>query len=352
MSSWSFGRVLSTVTVVVLVIVAVILPQTISDFRIDQVSGWIPLAVAALGLNLLTGYNGQISVGHGALYGAGAYACGLLVAKWHWGLGGAVLGAAVVCFAIGVVIGLPALRIKGLYLALVTLAVAVLFPDLLKQFQSFTGGSKGLFLTSAQVNSRGVAVDRPIALLPPSWINQTKSQWTYYVFLVVAAVCFVFVRNLIHSRTGRAIIAIRDNEVAAEVNGVEVARTKVLVFGLSSALAGVGGGLYALWHTQLYPQSFTLSQSLFLLVAVVVGGSASVIGPAIGALFVGVFQDIITPELPQRATTATPLILGIILILMMLIAPGGVVGLARQALSRVTSSKAAPSVEPVPQGAP
>lgn len=333
-------RLLEIAPVVVLIVVLVVLPQTVSDFRLDQMTGWITLAIAALGLNLLTGYNGQISIGHGALYGIGAYTCGLLITKAHWDLPLSVVAAAVVCFVAGVIVGLPALRITGLYLALVTLAVAVVFPSLVTQWASFTGGGKGLYITTPQLNSRGVVAPRAVQVLPPSWIHQTEAQWTFYVFSAVALVCFVIGRNVIHSRVGRSMIAIRDNEVAAEVNGVNVSLVKVLTFGLSAAMAGVGGALFAIWQGQLFPQSLILTLSLYLLVAVVVGGPASIIGPALGAAFVGLFRDIISPDLPKAIPTAiTPLILGALVVILMLAAPGGIAGLARQLLARVQVSR-------------
>jgi branched-chain amino acid transport system permease protein len=330
----------------VVIVIGLVLPQIMPDYRLLQMSDWITLGIAALGLNLLTGFNGQISVGHGALYGVGAYGYALLMTKAGWPMPVAVLAAVVVSFVVGVVVGLPALRIKGLYLALVTLSVAVLFPDLIKQWPDFTGGSTGLYITSKQLNSRGVFVDRNIQLLPPAWIDQTKAQWTFYVFFVVAVVSFVIVRNIVHSRTGRAMIAIRDNEVAAEVNGVDVARTKVLTFGVSAAIAGLAGALFAILKEQLFPQSFMLTISLYILVAVVVGGPASIIGPMIGAVFVGVFRDVITPGLLKEHAAATPLILGVLLVLLMLVAPGGIVGLARQLVARVQVSRSGRSGSP------
>ena len=138
---------------------------------------------------------------------------------------------------------------------------------------------------------------------------------------MVAVICFVLVRNLIHSRTGRSMVAVRDNEVAAEVNGVNVARVKVLTFGLASGLAGVGGALFALKQGQVFPQSFIITASFYFLVAVVVGGAASVAGPALGALVYGVFFDVVRPELPERWVGATPLILAVFLIGFMYLAP-------------------------------
>ncbi|MEI2655291.1 MAG: branched-chain amino acid ABC transporter permease, partial [Microthrixaceae bacterium] len=129
----------------------------------------------------------------------------------------------------------PALRIKGLYLALVTLAVATLFPQIIEQFSDTTGGSMGLPVTSGQFY-RGKVRERSIKFEPPEWTGLAKDQWKYLYFLAIAVFCFVIVRNLVNSRTGRAMVAVRDNEVAAEVNGIDVARIKVLTFGASAAL--------------------------------------------------------------------------------------------------------------------
>jgi len=264
--------------------------------------------------------------------------------KAGWLMWWAVLGAIVISFVVGLVVGLPALRIKGLYLALVTLSVAVLFPDLVKHFASVTGGSSGLYITTDQLNSRGVVVPRSIELLSPEGLGLSSEQWTFYLFLVIAIVAFVVVRNIVASRVGRSMIAIRDNEVAAEVNGVNVAAVKVFTFGLSSALAGLGGALFALHQAQLFPQSFILTFSLALLVAVVVGGPASTLGPAIGAIFVGVFDDLVKPELPDQWAAISPLILGLSLVGLMLVAPGGITGMARQLAARVQRSRSTPTL--------
>lgn len=331
----------TTIAVAVVVIALVVLPQLLDEYWTGRVTSWIPLAVAALGLNLLTGYNGQISVGHGALVGLGAYSTALMLNHWKVPFLVAVLLSGVVCFVAGVLIGLPALRIKGLYLALVTLAVATLFPQIVEQFSSTTGGSTGLGITNPETNSRGVVVDRPVRFTAPGWSGQADDQWKYYLYIVLAIVCFVVVRNVVHSRAGRSIIAIRDNETAAEVSGVNVPAAKVFTFGISAALAGVAGGLLALDQSRVASGSFTLALSLNLLVAVVVGGTPSIIGPAIGAVFVGVFSDVIKPELPGHWQSSTDLVLGVLLILLMLVAPGGLVGLYRQIAARVRSARTA-----------
>ncbi|MFM7069591.1 MAG: branched-chain amino acid ABC transporter permease, partial [Actinomycetes bacterium] len=257
---------------VVLAAVLLVLPLQFPQYRVLQFVSWMALAVAACGLNLLTGFNGQISVGHGALYGLGAYATAILITKAHWPMLAAGAAATVVCFIVGVVIGLPALRIKGLYLALVTLAVATLFPLVIEQFPNLTGGGGGLAVTSPRM-FRGAIRDKKIIFESPI-AGLAEDQWKYYLFLSVTVVCFVLTRNLVRSRVGRSLVAIRDNETAAAVSGVPVATVKILTFGVSSALAGIGGTIFALNNAQVNPTSFTITISIYLLVIVVTGGAA------------------------------------------------------------------------------
>jgi branched-chain amino acid transport system permease protein len=318
--------------------VLIALPFQYPSFRVEQFCGWIALAIGACGLNLLTGYNGQISVGHGALYGVGAYTTAILINRAEVPLFAATVASALVCFVVGVLIGLPALRIKGLYLALVTLAVATLFPLVVEQFPGLTGGSSGLPITSEQMY-RGELRDRRIQLESP-FEGLEADQYRYFVFLGIAIVCFWLTRNLVLSRVGRSLVAVRDNEVAAEVSGVPVAQVKIVTFGISSALAGIGGSLFALNLTQVNPSSFTIVASIYFLIAVVVGGAASIVGPAIGALIYGVFTDVVAQEFPDRLSGAQPVVLGVLLIVMMLTAPGGVVGMYKTVQARLAGRRA------------
>lgn len=331
-------RPVTFITWVVVLGVLLYVPFYFDKLRVEQFCSWMALAIAACGLNLLTGYNGQISVGHGALYGVGAYTTGILITRLDVPLLSATVASAVVCFVVGVVIGLPALRIKGLYLALVTLAVATLFPLMVEQFKGLTGGSGGMQITSPQLY-RGEMRDRPIKFESP-FAGLANDQWKYLIFLAITVLCFVLSRNLIKSRVGRSLVAVRDNEIAAEVSGVPVSTVKILTFGVSAALAGIGGSLFALDQAQLYPSSFTIAVSIYFLVAVVVGGAASIVGPAIGAIFYGAFSDLIIPELPDRVQPARAVILGVLLILLMLVAPGGVVGIYRTVQAKLVARRA------------
>ena len=323
---------------IVVLAVLIALPFYFESFRVEQFCSWMALAIAACGLNLLTGYNGQISVGHGALYGVGAYTTGILITRLDIPLLSATVASAVVCFIAGVIIGLPALRIKGLYLALVTLAVATLFPLIVEQFSGLTGGGGGLQITSPQMY-RGEMRERPIKFESP-FEGLANDQWKYFVFLGITILCFILSRNLIKSRVGRSLVAVRDNEIAAEVSGVPVARVKILTFGVSAALAGVGGSLFALDQSQIYPSSFTIVVSIYFLVAVVVGGAASIVGPAIGAVFYGLFSDVLVQQLPERVQPGRAVILGVLLIILMLVAPGGVVGIHRTVQAKLAARRA------------
>jgi len=344
-------RVTRAVLWVLLVVVVLAVPFVFADqgFRLQQFSGWMAFAIAAAGLNLLTGYNGQISVGHGALYGIGAYSVALLVSDQGWPFLLTVPAAGVICFGVGVVVGLPALRIKGLYLALVTIALATLFPLVVEQFSSVTGGRSGKSLTSLQLDPRCVRRRGEEACLDTAreravrWESPidglSADQWKYFLFLAITAVVFLLMANLVRSRMGRSLVAIRDNETAAAVSGVNVSRTKILTFGISAGMAGVGGAVFALNAGTVNPTSFTLLLSIYLLVAVVIGGPSSVMGAAIGAAVYGIFIDVISPELPERAEAATPLILGVLLILQMFFAPFGIVGAYKKAMAKVTARR-------------
>jgi branched-chain amino acid transport system permease protein len=205
-------------------------------------------------------------------------------------------------------------------------------------------------ITSPQ-EYRGEIRDRPVKFESP-FGGLENDQWKYYVFLAVAVVCFVLSRNLIKSRIGRSLVAVRDNEIAAEVSGVPVSKIKILTFGVSSALAGIGGSLFALNNAQsgIYPSSFTIVISIYFLVAVVVGGAASIVGPAIGAVFYGVFSDMIIPELPERVQPARAVILGVLLIVLMLVAPGGVVGIFRTVQAKLMARRMRSAATTTPTG--
>lgn len=287
------------------------LPQQYPAFRVEQFNDVIVYSLVVLSLAILTGFSGQISIGHSAFFGVGAYTTAILVADHGWPHLATLLASAGLCFLVGILTGIPALRIRGLYLALVTLAIATVFPQLVIRYTELTGGAQG---------------KRVPRFRAPDWTGLADDQWRYYVLLVVVAVLFLLVRNIIRSRVGRGLVAIRDNEVAAEVVGVNLSFFKVMIFGVSAMLAGVGGSLYVINRPFVSANSFTILLSITFLAALVIGGAATISGPVFGALFV-----VFAPEYTSDVNAAlSQVIYGGLLILLMLVMPQGFVGLVRR----------------------
>src|ERR1700734_130846 len=288
---------------------ACVLPLILSDYWIFQCTMVMVYSIALLGLNLLTGYNGQISLGHGAFYAIGAYATAILAERIGVPYVMAIIFSAGICFVVGYLFGLPALRLEGLYLALATFALALAVPQLLryKGIEDWTGGSGGLLVTKPA---------------PPTWVNLDSDRWLYFVTLGFLIIAFLAVRNLLTGPMGRAIVAIRDNPLAAEALGVDAARTKSVTFGISACLAGLAGSLGALAVQYVAPDTFSLSLSLTFLIGIVVGGLASISGAIFGAIFVEFLPDIAD----QLSKSASAAIYGAVLIAIAYSMPTGVAG--------------------------
>jgi branched-chain amino acid transport system permease protein len=290
--------------------VAGALPFVMSNFRLFQFTQVYIYAIALLGLNLLTGYNGQISLGHGAFYGVGAYASAIMMDRWGVAYGWTIPVAGALCLIIGFLFGLPALRLEGLYLALATFSLALAVPQILKYFEHWTGGSQGIVLS------------KPNA---PFGLPLNPDQWLYFVTLAVLALLFWLASNLLRGRVGRAIVAIRDNHIAAEAMGVNSALYKSLTFGVSAAYTGVAGALSASAIAYVAPDSFTVFLSITLLIGIVIGGFASVSGAIYGALFIQ-----FVPNWAQDISKAAPwAIFGVFLIGFMYVMPTGIAGALR-----------------------
>jgi len=293
------------------------LPFVLKNFQVFQITMALSYAVALFGLNMLTGYNGQISLGHGAFYAIGAYTTAVLIDRLGVPYGLTILIAAGVCFVAGFLFGLPALRLEGIYLALATFALAVAVPQLLKfkPLEHITGGVQG------------INISKPEA---PFGLPLSPDRWLYFLTLLVVAVMFVLGANLLRSRHGRAMVAIRDQPIAAAAMGINNAMTKSVTFGISALYAGVSGSLGALLIQFVAPDSFNVFLSLSLLIGVVVGGLASIWG----AIFGGFFIQFIPNVADQISESAPWAIYGIILILFMFFMPTGVVGLIAKLRAR------------------
>jgi branched-chain amino acid transport system permease protein len=247
-------------------------------FRITQINEVICYAVAILGLNLVIGYSGQLSLGNSAFVGLGAYTTVILVADHGWSYFATLPVSAALCFAVGLIIGVPALRISGLYLAIVTLSLAFVFPTLVLKYDSITGGPNG------KQPGRGQG-----ELHPPSWFDEADRRlreplWKYCILVTMAAVLFLAARNFIKSRPGRALIAVRDNHTSAAVSGVNLPLYKTMAFGVSAAYGGLAGSMLMINEPFASDQRFGLQLAIFLVVGLVVGGAGTISGAIPGAV--------------------------------------------------------------------
>ena len=295
-----------------LVLGACILPFFVKDYRTFQFTQVLVYAIALMGLNLLTGYNGQISLGHGAFYAIGAYAAAILMDRWGVDYYMAVPLAGIVCFLVGFLFGFPALRLEGLYLALATFALAVAVPQILKYFEVWTGGVQGIVLLKPD---------------PPFGLDISQDQWLYFFTLGTLILLFVAAWNLLRGRIGRAMVAIRDHHIAAETMGVNTALFKTLTFGISAFYTGIAGALGAIIIQFVAPDSFNVFLSISFLVGMVVGGLASISGALYGGLFL-VFVPNIAEEISKGAAWA---VYGVFLLGFMYLMPMGVAGFIRVA---------------------
>jgi branched-chain amino acid transport system permease protein len=310
------------------------------------------VGIAAMGLNILTGYNGQVSIGHGAFFGIGAYTTAYLVNEqaWHYLL--TLPAAAAVAAAIGIAIGFPALRVKGLYLALITLGLAVLFPDIIRKF--VTEG--WLEFDEMSVGGENLVRVPRRWIQPPGWWPSNADapdQYAFYVTLFVGIFLLVASWLLVRSRFGRAFIAVRDHEAAASTVGINLPVVKVSAFAISAAYAGVAGALSILvTGVADATRVETFNLSIEFLIAVVIGGTATIIGPLIGGWLVVMVRDQIDKFVEDPSFAAsffrdkevlTPAIFGIGLILLMYMLPDGIVGGTRRLLRRLASRTRRPA---------
>jgi branched-chain amino acid transport system permease protein len=328
-----------------LVLVAVLflvgLPTVVTSFQASEWGGALILAIAIMGLNVLVGYSGQISLGHGAFMALGAYTSAILVHRYRLDFLATIPIAGVLTGVVGFLFGIPALRLSALYLALATFALAVVTPSLIKRPETLTGGVQGILIIQPD---------------PPQFMKDgfsaitgtpmTSDQWIYYVVLACALLLFWFAWNMVRHRPGRAMRAVRDGEVAAAASGVNVAGYKTLAFGVSAFYAGVAGSLFALSTGFVSPDTFPVGLSIQLLVGGVVGGLASIPGPLLGAIFVYYLpiesnqwvpsQAWIPTQIATTVVKAGPAVTyGAVLILIMIFAPNGFVGLVNAGYARL-----------------
>ena len=318
------------IVLAVVLAIACVLPFMVSEYRTFQFTLVLVYSIALLGLNILTGYNGQISLGHGAFYAIGAYVAAILMDKAGFPYWATLPLAGAVCLVAGFLFGLPALRLEGLYLALATFALGVSLPQLLKyhHLEKWTGGVQGIVITKPDAPE--FITDLGLAL--------NQDQWLYFFTLGVTIVMFLLAWNLLRGRIGRAMMAIRDNHVAAEAMGVNNAMVKSLTFGVSAMFTGIAGALGAIAIQFVAPDSFNIFLSIILLVGIVVGGLASITGAIYGALFIQFIPNV-ADEISKAAPWA---VFGLFLIGFVYLMPAGVAGALRMAVARLRRKRQNP----------
>ncbi|GAB4558385.1 MAG: branched-chain amino acid ABC transporter permease [Rhizobacter sp.] len=289
-----------------------VLPFFIANYRVFQLTLALAYAIAILGLNMLMGFNGQISLGHGAFYAIGAYTAAILMDKGGVPYWLTIPIAGVICLAAGFLFGLPALRLEGLYLSIATLALGIAMPQILKHkvFEHWTGGSQGLVIMKPD---------------PPEWLKISQDQWLYFFVLAWTVLLFFIAWNLLRGRVGRAMVAIRDQPVAAQAMGVNTAMVKSMTFGVSAMYTGIAGALGAIVVQFVAPDSFGIFLSFTLFIGVVIGGLSSISGAIYGALFIQFIPNV-ADEISKAAPWA---IYGVFLIAFMYVMPTGVAGFVR-----------------------
>jgi branched-chain amino acid transport system permease protein len=315
-----------------------IVPRLVGDFTTYELAIVGMYFIVLLGLAVLTGYSGQISLGHGAFMAVGGYTTAILSVDgvyghdlrsvWTIPIAGIVAGVA------GLLVGVPALRLSGLYLALITFGIAVAFPQLPKKWDHFLGGTTGKVLDDA--------------LSVPFGLDTTTNHWLYYLTWGIALVLLAAAWALLRGKVGRTLQAIRDSEVAAVSSGVNLATYKTLAFGISAFYAGVGGSLYAISKAYMNPDVFAISLSIYLVAALAIGGLDSLVSLIVGAALIYILQnraDDVTRwinhlpalDLDPKQPGMPSVVFGVVLIVVMLILPTGAGGLVRRVFGPLTT---------------
>jgi len=304
------GNPRSVLSYACLVLTLGILPLFFEPFRVSQFTQILIIALAVTGLNLLTGFTGQISVGHAAFFGFGAYATAVLMANTDLAIPLSIAAGTAIGAAIGMLVGLPSLRIKGTALAIVTLVFGASFPSLVNLFPEVTGGTQGM---------------RVRKISAPDWLPLASDQVRYYVALVVLLVIALLVSAISRSRTGRELKALGDNETAAVTYGVNAPLLRVAVFTISAAITALAGGLFVVTTGFISSTTsyVTILGSIVFLTALVIGGRTILLGPLLGSVLV----ELLPTQLGHHSPELAHLGYGLILIVILLIAPGGLTGL-------------------------
>jgi branched-chain amino acid transport system permease protein len=293
-----------------LILLAYLASFAMSDYHNFEFTIVWSYVILLIGYNLLTGYNGQFSLGQSAFYALGAYTTVIMIKSWNFPYYATILPAGILCFIFGLLLGFPALRLKGPFLALITFSLVVVTPQILKHFESITGGMQGLSIAKPQV---------------PLGLPLSQDQWMYALSLTIMLILFILNRNFIHSNSGRAIIAIRDNPLAAAAMGINLTFYKTFIFGVSAFYAGISGALAAIAIQFVAPDMFTITLAIEFLIGIIIGGLSSIAGPIYGAFFIYFVPKITSDISPSMHV----FIYGMLILLLMMHFHTGISGLLK-----------------------
>jgi len=322
MSSWRWGAAA--------LVVALVIPAFAGGYWLYLLTLTGAYGIVALGLNLLTGLSGQVSLGHAGFFAIGAYVSTIAQSRYGLSFPPAIAMATACGWIVGLAVGLPAVRLRGLYLAIATMAFGTGVERAIYHFRGLTGGPSGLAVDAPRVF--GLSIDSPERL--------------YYLALVIVVLATVFITNLLRGRPGRMIVAMRDSELAAQSLGVNAPRLKVLTFATSAALAAVGGAIYAPAISFIGVEHFTLWLSISFVSMIVIGGLGSVAGSFLGAAFL-----VVLPELLRGFGGHHQIVYGLAMILVFVVWPTGLVGLLRRVIAWSAPTPAARTSQPAAAGA-
>ncbi len=315
MNIWKITRVRMRIYAIVLLFA--IFPLISSDYIVGLATLCGIAAIGAIGLNILTGFTGQISIGVGAFLGVGGYTSAILTVKLGLSFWIAMPTAGLITALVGALFGIPSLRLKGLYLAIATLAAQVIILFVISRWDSLTGGTAGMVLSRPSVGGFMFASEKSY----------------YYLMFVVLLITTVFTLNLFRSRVGRAFIAVRDRDIAAEVMGIDIFKYKVLAFSISSFFVGIAGALLGHYTMIVSPELYSITVSIEFLAMILVGGLGSVFGSIYGAIFITLLPvflrggiEILSGVMPDLANVLVGLkevVFGLVIILFLIYEPEG-----------------------------
>lgn len=318
------------IAVVAVAVVAVVLPFVMNAFQLTTAVFVLIAAIGALGLGVLTGYAGQVSLGHGFFLAVGAYTAAVLGGNDHLTAAVWLPAAGLVAAICGALVGPTALRLRGLYLAIVTIGLVFIGQHIWFNVPAISGGPGGRSFPAVTFGSFDFSPGRQLTL---GGLAIDHNGLYYYLALFILALSMLFVWNLSRSRPGRAMQAVREREIAASVMGIGLARTKVSAFAISSFLAGISGALYASFLSFVTPDQWSLLLSIQYVAAIIVGGIGTVWGPVLGSIVIFALPSVLQSLVPQTTSSAllnevTSIVYGVLIIVFFVVEPGGVIGLA------------------------